>query len=80
MRKVTVGDLRYRFSRIEHLLRQGEEVQITKRGRLIARLVPEVVHTPVELPDFYARLQAIYGKKMLQVSGAGLIARDRCRY
>jgi antitoxin (DNA-binding transcriptional repressor) of toxin-antitoxin stability system len=40
MKKATVRDLRYRFSRVEDLLRNGEEVQITKRKRVVARLLP----------------------------------------
>ena len=38
MRKATVRDLRYRFREVEELLRAGEEIQITKRKRAIARL------------------------------------------
>ena len=41
MTKASVRDLRYEFKKIERLLLQGEEIQITKRRRVIARLVPE---------------------------------------
>jgi hypothetical protein len=34
MRKASVRDLRYRFSVVEDLLGEGEEVQITKRKRI----------------------------------------------
>jgi antitoxin (DNA-binding transcriptional repressor) of toxin-antitoxin stability system len=80
MKKASIRDLRYDFTRIERLLRQGEEVQITKRRRVIARLVPENGQTPVAIPDFLGRLRSIYGKKMLKVSGAELIEKDRGRY
>ena len=39
MRKASVRDLRYSFKKIERLLREGEEIQITKRRRVIARLI-----------------------------------------
>jgi len=39
-RKATARDLRYRFSVVEDLLGEGQEVQITKRKRIIARLLP----------------------------------------
>jgi PD-(D/E)XK endonuclease len=42
MRKASVHDLRYGFRKIERLLYQGEEIQITKRRHVIARLVPEI--------------------------------------
>lgn len=80
MTKASVRDLRYEFKKIERLLLQGEEIQITKRRRVIARLVPERAEAVKELPDFRARLRKIYGDKVLAVSGAELIAADRDRY
>ena len=76
MAKASVRDLRYKFQEVEDLLRQGEEVQITKRRRVIARLVPEAGGKPAELPDFLARLKKIY-RKPLKATGAELIAKDR---
>jgi len=75
-----VRDLRYGFKKIERLLHQGEEIQITKRRRVIARLVPENVRTISQMPDFLERLRSIYGDKMLRISGAELIVQDRGRY
>ncbi|HVZ19250.1 MAG TPA: hypothetical protein VG897_19175 [Terriglobales bacterium] len=75
MKKATVRDLRYDFPKIERALRAGQEIQITKRSRVIARLVPE--HTPTELPDFQARLDRIFGDKVLAPSGAESISEDR---
>lgn len=80
MKKASVRDLRYGFRKIERLLHQGEEIQITKRRRVIARLVPEGAQSPRHLPDFLKRLRTIYGDKALEVSGAELIAQDRSRY
>ena len=75
MKKATVRDLRYDFPKIERALRAGQEIQITKRNRVIARLVPD--KEPVERPDFLARLRSIYGDKVLEPSGAELISEDR---
>jgi antitoxin (DNA-binding transcriptional repressor) of toxin-antitoxin stability system len=80
MKKASVRDLRYEFRKIERMLRQGEEVQITKRRRVIARLVPEAAEGAMEMPDFLARLRSIYGDKVLAVSGADLLSADRSRY
>jgi len=80
MRRASVRDLRYRFKKIERLLHQGEEIQITKRRRVIARLVPETLRSAALVPDFLARLHSIYGDKSLRVSGAELVAEDRGRY
>ncbi len=77
MRKASVSELRYCFPVVEELLRDGEEVQITKRGRVIARLLPPERVAPVVMPDFLGRMKKIFGKKRLKVSGAELIAIDR---
>jgi antitoxin (DNA-binding transcriptional repressor) of toxin-antitoxin stability system len=77
MRTATVRDLRYNFPEIENQLQEGEEIQITKRKRVIARLVPEGVKAAPALPDFLARLKDIYGNKKLKVSGAALIRAER---
>jgi antitoxin (DNA-binding transcriptional repressor) of toxin-antitoxin stability system len=80
MTKASVRDLRYDFKKIERLLLQGEEIQITKRQRVIARLVPEGAEVAKKMPDFEARIRRIYGDKVLAVSGADLISWDRNRY
>ena len=80
MKNASVRELRYAFKKIERLLRQGEEIQITKRRRVIARLIPESEQGVKQIPDFLARLQSIYGNKSLKVSGAELVAEDRSRY
>jgi antitoxin (DNA-binding transcriptional repressor) of toxin-antitoxin stability system len=65
MTKASVRDLRYDFKKIERLLLQGEEIQITKRRRVIARLVPEGPEAAKKMPDFRARIRKIYGDKVL---------------
>jgi antitoxin (DNA-binding transcriptional repressor) of toxin-antitoxin stability system len=80
MEKASVRDLRYAFKKIERLLHQGQEIQITKRRRVIARLVPEAPDGAQQRPDFLARLRAIYGDKVLAVTGAELLSSDRSRY
>jgi len=80
MKKASIRDLRYGFRKIERLLHQGEEIQITKRRRVIARLVPEGTADGGQLPDFLARLRSIYGGKPMPVTGAELVAEDRNRY
>jgi antitoxin (DNA-binding transcriptional repressor) of toxin-antitoxin stability system len=80
MRKASVRDLRYRFSEVERMLQDGENIEITKRKRVIAHLSPVPSRVPRQRPDFLARLRAIYGTKVLKVSGAELLARERSRY
>jgi antitoxin (DNA-binding transcriptional repressor) of toxin-antitoxin stability system len=80
MKQASVRDLRYRFADVEDLLREGEEIQITKRRRVIARLVPSGALASSTRPDFWARLKQTYGNKVLKVSGAELLTQERNRY
>jgi len=80
MNKASVRDLRYNFPQIEARLRAGEEIEITKRKRVIARLSPVRARRRRKMPDFAARLREIYGDKVMQVSGAELISEQRERF
>ncbi|QNI31324.1 hypothetical protein H7849_19870 [Alloacidobacterium dinghuense] len=79
MKRASVRDLRYSFNKIERLLRQGQEIEITKRHTVIARLLPEAQGT-VKMPDFIGRLRAIYGDQIPATTGAEIVAEDRDRY
>ena len=80
MKKASVRDLRYRFTAIEEHLRSGEEIQITKRRRVIARLLPVQPEPRKSPPDFVRMLHDIYGEKVNKVSGAELVAEQRGRH
>lgn len=41
MKTASVRDLRYDFPKVEAWLKAGEEVQITKRNKVIGKLTPE---------------------------------------
>jgi hypothetical protein len=60
-------------------LQQGKENQIAKGSCVIARMVRESAGPPTRMPDFLARLRAIYGDQKLEISGAKLFAEDRDR-
>jgi len=80
MKQASVRDLRYHFPRVERLLAEGEPIEITKRKRVIGRLVPpETPAKPPPIPDFLGRMKKISGNKVLKVTGAELIRWDRDR-
>jgi len=80
MKRATLRDLRYKFGTVEHLLEAGEEIEITRRKRVIARLLPPAKASRAERPDFLGRLRQIYGRKRLKISGADLLGTDRARF
>ncbi|MBU6179143.1 MAG: type II toxin-antitoxin system Phd/YefM family antitoxin [Verrucomicrobia bacterium] len=53
MKTATVRELRTDFPRLEAMLREGEPIAITKRNRIVARLVPAA--EVVARPDFRTR-------------------------
>jgi antitoxin (DNA-binding transcriptional repressor) of toxin-antitoxin stability system len=76
MKTITVRDLRYRFSEVEGRLRVGEEVEIRRRKRPIAWLIP--IRPPAGYPDFAAVQRDIFGpRKGKMASGAKLAALNR---
>jgi len=65
----TVADLRNNFRRVSAWLENGESVEIVKRGRRFARLVPAVATSekPIKV-DFTAQLRAVWGQKVFSDS------------
>jgi antitoxin (DNA-binding transcriptional repressor) of toxin-antitoxin stability system len=79
MQQASVRNLRYHTS-MKWRIVEGEEVQITKRKRVIARLLPVTSTAKPKGPDFKARLKEIYGDKVLKVGGAELLAKELSAY
>jgi antitoxin (DNA-binding transcriptional repressor) of toxin-antitoxin stability system len=72
MKTVTVRELRNEFPRIEAWVHDGESVSISKRGRVIAMLVP-AHDTGRESdnrakPDIMARLGKNWGKRVFSMA------------
>lgn len=68
MKTATVRELRHDFGTVLSWVEEGEAVQISKRGKVVALLSPPP--PPKRLlrkkrPDFAARLKRIYGDKVL---------------
>ena len=81
MKRATVRDLRYAFPRVEAALAEGEEIEIVKLGKVIARLAPvSKTPAPIVMPDFMARMKEIWGDRILEPSNAELLAEERERF
>jgi antitoxin (DNA-binding transcriptional repressor) of toxin-antitoxin stability system len=65
MKAATVRDLRNHFPRVAHWIEEGEPVEITRSGKVIAHLVP--VTRPAQrrfrMPDIMARLEQTFGSR-----------------
>jgi antitoxin (DNA-binding transcriptional repressor) of toxin-antitoxin stability system len=69
MKTATVADLRNHFRRLSAWIENGESVEIIKRGKAFARLVPaaEAKLEPVTV-DFAARRKAIWGDRVFSAA------------
>ena len=67
MKTATVRDLRNSFARISRWLEAGEQVEITKRGQVFARILPAAPHKVrgAAKPDILARLRADFGNLVI---------------
>ena len=64
MKTATVRDLRYSFPQLEAWLQDGEQIEITKHGQVIGKLVPSSTgKRKLVKPDILARLDRIWGDK-----------------
>ncbi len=80
MKTATVRQLRHDFGSVIRCVEDGESVQLTKRGRVIALLQPAPKATKrrkVQWPDFEARLKRIFGDKVLPTTGTEIVAYGR---
>jgi antitoxin (DNA-binding transcriptional repressor) of toxin-antitoxin stability system len=66
MRTATVRDLRNRFPRVAAWIAEGEAVEITRGGKLFARLVPPAPAKNGTLvkPDIMAQLKETWGDRV----------------
>ena len=79
MKKTTVRDLRYHFREIEARLIKGEEIEVHKLHRVIARLLP-VRPKDEAYPDFAAMRRRIFGGKKTRKTGTDVVCEDRGHY
>ena len=77
MKTASVRDLRQNFPRVMAWIADGEQVAVTMRRKVIARLVPEQPTAPAR-PDFRARFgnPAPAGGKLAH-SAVTLLAQER---
>ncbi|MBP1596226.1 MAG: hypothetical protein H6Q05_1603 [Acidobacteria bacterium] len=81
MKISTVRDLRYSFSRIAKWLKAGETIEITYRGKRLARLMHAGLASAAspERPDFESRLERLFPQGLKGTPASLFIIEDRDR-
>jgi antitoxin (DNA-binding transcriptional repressor) of toxin-antitoxin stability system len=83
MKTASVRELRQNFGSLLTWLEEGQEIQITMRRRVVARLVPDRPKSAakVRMPDFAARLKKIHGEKVLSAEESqAILDENKGRY
>jgi prevent-host-death family protein len=82
MKTVTVREAQHGLSALLERVRKGQELVITKRGRVVAKLVPaEARRGQLMWPDFEARMKRMFpkgspsGKRLSEIVSEGRGAR-----
>ncbi len=65
MKTASIRDVQHDLGKVLAWVEGGEEVEVTRRRRAVARLIPvNAPHpAPVALPDFAARALAVWGPR-----------------
>ena len=80
MKTATVRELRNEFPRIEAWVHEGESINISKRGKVIAMLVPPSTTSTtggrVPKPDIMARLHETWGDRIFSLEEVAAMRED----
>ena len=80
MKTATVRELRNEFPRIEAWVHEGESIQISKRGKVIATLVPTLGNASADSRapkvDIMARLQKTWGVRVFTAEEVAAMRAD----
>jgi antitoxin (DNA-binding transcriptional repressor) of toxin-antitoxin stability system len=79
MKTTNIRELKHATSTVLGWVEQGETVQITRRNKVVAMLTPPATEVSGRLvrPDYAARLQRIFGDRILPTTATELMDYDR---
>lgn len=75
MKSISIMEAQHNLSAWLRVVETGEELAITRRKVVVARLVPPTTPLPLVFPDFQARAEARWGKAW-KGSGTTDLVRD----
>lgn len=77
MKQASIREIKHETRRVLDMVESGQTLEICRRHKPVAILSPPVKNKAVEMPDFMARLQKIYGDNLLETTGTELIREAR---
>jgi antitoxin (DNA-binding transcriptional repressor) of toxin-antitoxin stability system len=79
MKVATVRQIQHNLAEVLAWVADGQEVQVFRRKRLVARLLPPGPEA-AKSPDFLARARGIWGKKPRGKALSALVSEARGKY
>jgi len=76
MKTTSIRELKHDTSAVLAMVANGESVEVRRRNVPVAVISP-IKTSKVVRRDFRGRLKAIYGERILTVTGTDLISEDR---
>lgn len=70
-------ELKHHTAALVARVEAGEEIELTRRGRPVARLSPARARAKPRTPDFAGRLAEIYGEAALKKTATDLVGEAR---
>jgi len=77
MKTTTMRELKHHTAEVVARVEAGEVIELTRRGRPVARLSPVRKRGKPLAPDFEGRLAAIYGDTVLKNTATDLVSEGR---
>jgi len=77
MKTFSIMETQHNLARVLREVAAGHEVGITRRKKLVARLLPPAEPVTVELPDFVARARGVWGGGWSGADSSDLLAETR---
>jgi prevent-host-death family protein len=75
---VSVRELQQNLKRVMALVERGQEIEVTRRHRPVARLTPvRLMATPRPWPDLDARAKSVFGDRIVQPSASEVVIDGR---
>jgi len=62
MKTATIRQMQHNLSEVLSWVEGGEEVQVLRRNKVVARLLPAAPRM-TEMPDFVSRARAVWGER-----------------
>ena len=76
MKTATIREIQHNLSEVLSWVERGEEVQVLRRNRVVARLLPPQPQ-PSRSPDFVARARAVWGEAPRGTALSAIVSESR---